>query len=148
MSLVKEGFLSWSDRYNVGLDFVDEQHRKIIDIANDLHKGTFALEHEGVEKSRSEAFRDGMSAAVEYVKTHFSAEEEFMRSLNYPQYAEHKGLHEEFIRRLLQDAARFEAGDQRVGLQFVYFLRDWLLEHIAIVDKVLAAYARSKGILH
>jgi hemerythrin len=145
MSLLNEDFLSWDDRYNVGLGFMDEQHIRLVEIANDLHKGIFALEHEGFEKSRSESFSEGMSAAVEYVKTHFSAEEELMRAIDYPQYAEHKGAHEEFVRRVLQAGMRFQRGDSQVGRQFVYFLRDWLLEHIAIVDKALAVYARSKG---
>ena len=145
MALAKEDFVTWSDRYNVGISFMDEQHRKIIDIANDLHKGIFALENESAEKSKGESFKAGIRAAVDYVKEHLSIEEEMMRSIDYPQYTEHKKAHEEFIRRVLQDAARFEAGDRRVGMQFVYFLRDWLLEHIAVVDKGLALYARSKG---
>ena len=145
MPTAKE-FVIWDDKYNVGIGFMDDQHQKLVGFTNELHKGVFALEHDGYSKSREESFKEGVRAAVDYVKVHFAAEEELMRSMNYPKYAEHKGHHEEFVRRVLQDVARFGTGDKRVGMQFVYFLRDWLLEHIAIVDKEMSAYAKSKGI--
>jgi len=149
MSEFGKDYVTWSERYEVGLGFIDEQHRKIIDIINDLYRSLYdfdtgASEAEK-EKEKAEGIKKSLREGVEYVKVHFSNEENVMRKLEYPQYAEHKARHEEFARRLLQDVMRFEAGDKRVGMQLVVYLRDWLLEHIAVVDKYLAMYARSKG---
>jgi hemerythrin-like metal-binding protein len=140
MPLPAEGFIAWSDRYSVGISFMDEQHYRLVELANELYESLFADADEKLE-----TFKECMSAAVSYVKVHFSAEEELMRAVGYPQFADHKGAHEEFVRRVLQAGLRFEKGDPQVGRQFVFFLRDWLLEHIAVVDKRLASYAKSKG---
>lgn len=145
----KEEYVTWSERYEVGLSFIDEQHHKIIDIINELHSAVYVLGVDGTEeekeRERSEGIKKSMRAAVEYVKVHFSNEENIMRKLEYPQFHEHKARHDDFTRRIIQDVMRFEAGDKRVGMQLVGFLRDWLLEHIAVVDKYLAMFARSKG---
>jgi hemerythrin len=128
---------------------MDEQHHKIIDIANELYRAVFAIKGgpgEDQQAEIDEGIKKSMRGAVDYVKTHFSTEEEMQRKIEYPTYHEHKARHDEFTRRIIQDVVRFEAGDKRVGLQLVAFLRDWLLEHIAVVDKELARYARTKGI--
>jgi len=143
-----QGFVSWADQYSVGIEIMDEQHRKLVEITNDLHKSQFVSHFEKSEnttKDELEGFINSLKAAVEYVKVHFSTEENLMRATNFPGYAAHKARHEEFARRVLQDLGRFNAGEKRVGMQFVYFLRDWLLEHIAVVDKDFALYAKSKG---
>ena len=144
MWLEKEQFLVWNDRYSVGIDFMDEQHRRLVEFANELYDGVFAaLEASEFKKKREESFKACMSASVDYVKTHFSAEEDLMRSLGYPKFPEHKTAHEEFVRQVLEVSQRFEKGDQQMGKHFVYFLRDWLLEHIGVVDKELGMYAKN-----
>ncbi|MDR2735048.1 MAG: bacteriohemerythrin [Spirochaetota bacterium] len=144
-----QDYVTWSERYDVGISFMDEQHRKIVDIINELHRSLFALKldetEEEKEKEKAEGIKKSIHAAVEYVKVHFSAEEEVMRKIEYPKFPAHKARHEDFARRMLQDVMRFSSGDKRVGMQLVTFLRDWLLEHIAVADKDLALYAKSKG---
>jgi len=150
MSEFGQDYVSWNVRYEVGIGFMDEQHRKIIDIINELYQSLFVADMGGTEqekeKEASAAIKKSIRAAVEYVKVHFSTEEAIMNKISFPRYAEHKARHEDFARRVLQDVVRFESGDKRVGMQLVTFLRDWLLEHVAVSDKDLAVYAKSKGI--
>jgi hemerythrin len=91
-----------------------------------------------------ESFIKSVRAAVEYTKVHFSTEEELMRKINYPDFQTHKLQHEDFARRILEDVKSFESGDRKIGMKFVQFLRDWLLEHIAVVDKAFALYAKKQ----
>ncbi|MDR2735047.1 MAG: bacteriohemerythrin [Spirochaetota bacterium] len=146
----EQAFITWNEQYDGGLAIMDEQHRKIVDVINELYRAVFALKVDGTaeekEKEKAEGIKKSIRAAVEYVKVHFSTEETIMRKLDYPRYPEHKTRHEDFARRVLQDVMRFESGDRRVGMQLVAFLRDWLLEHIAVADKDLALYAKNKGL--
>jgi len=149
MSEFGQDYVSWNERYDVGLAVMDEQHHKIVDVINELHEAVFALKDgasaEEQEKIKAEGIRKSIRGAAEYIKVHFSTEEAIMKKIEYPKYHEHKARHDDFTRRVIQDVARFESGDRRVGMQLVAFLRDWLLEHIAVADKDLALAAKGKG---
>ena len=63
-----------------------------------------------------------------------------MERVNYPDYAEHKKQHADFVREVLSKVQDFNAGKAFTPLAFVYFLRDWVLYHIAVCDKGLGEY--------
>jgi hemerythrin len=149
MSESERELISWNDHFDVGIAIMDEQHHKIVEVINELYNSIFSLNmdasEEEKEKEKAEGIKKSLHAAVEYVKVHFSTEEAIMRKIDFPRYPEHKARHEDFARRVLLDVVRFESGDKRVGMQLIAFLRDWLLEHIAVADKDLALFARNRG---
>jgi len=55
-------------------------------------------------------FRAIVKEAVDYVKTHFTYEEEIMRKTQFPEYTKHKTEHEEFVKTVLQEVRNFEEG--------------------------------------
>lgn len=122
--------VEWSDKYSVGISEIDEQHKKLLDIANQL----FAACVQGKDAAQME-FRRIVKEAVKYVQTHFSFEEELMKRAGYPAYAEHKAEHAAFVAKVLEGVRDFEGGKPFVPNNFARFLRDWTLEHIAITDK-------------
>jgi CheY-like chemotaxis protein len=63
-----------------------------------------------------------------------------MEKTAYPEIAAHKKHHAEFIQKVLKDVTDFENGKNFVPHQFVRFLRDWILSHIALVDNKLGDY--------
>lgn len=136
-----EDFVVWEDRFNVGIGIIDEQHRKLIEFTNQLFEGCRAG-----QDTANEAFRKILKDVVAYVRIHFTSEEQLMQGLGWDGYAAHKKLHEEFVRRVLEDVANFESGQRFVPNLFVRFLRDWLLEHIAVEDHKYVALALSRGI--
>jgi len=149
MSENKTDFVQWSDALNVGIPFVDAQHRKLIDILNELHSGIHGA-HGPQSPEGGASFRKAMHGAVEYVRVHFSAEEELLRKINYPDFAAHKAQHEEFVRHILDSVSRFESGNRYEGLELVKllsFFRNWLLEHIGVLDKNYATYAKKNGFI-
>jgi hemerythrin-like metal-binding protein len=75
-----------------------------------------------------------------YVIEHFSTEEKLLLEINYPGYAAQKREHAYFIKRLLEEADRFDQGDNWAPSRFVSFLADWLVSHIATEDKKYAVY--------
>jgi hemerythrin len=128
-------FVEWEDRFSVGVALIDEQHKKLVDITNDLFRAC----QSGDEKAR-EFFRATTHTAVDYVKFHFSTEEQVMERIHYPGMAEHKSQHADFVKEVLANVKNFEEGRKFVPNQFVRFLRDWVLTHIAVTDTKLGAY--------
>ncbi|MDR2735095.1 MAG: hypothetical protein LBC99_10790, partial [Spirochaetota bacterium] len=62
------------------------------------------------------------------------------------EFAVHKAEHEQYARAVLNCVQKYEDGNKLAGLEFVQYLRNWLLHHVSIADKDFAAYARQKGV--
>ncbi|MDR0636972.1 MAG: bacteriohemerythrin [Treponema sp.] len=126
-------FVTWEDRYALGIPFIDAQHKELVRLTNELF-----LSCQG--GTANDIFRETIKAAVKYVAEHFSAEEAMMSRIKYPGLAEHKKEHEVFVQKVLEDVQHFEAGRAFVPNTFVRFLKDWILTHIAMSDKKYADY--------
>jgi len=133
-------FIHWEDRFSLGIPIIDDQHKELIKLANTLYN-TCRQGKEFVP----EGFRKAACAAVEYVAVHFSTEEKIMERVKYPGMAEHKAEHQEFVKKILTEVKNFEEGRAFVPNRFVVFLRDWILSHIALIDKKLAGYVLDLG---
>jgi hemerythrin len=137
--------VEWDDRYLIGIPFLDDQHKELIRLTNTLYESCL----QGDEAARA-SFKEAIRATVKYVKLHFSAEEQILENIHYPELAAHKKQHEEFVRQVLEEVKNFEEGKKFVPNVFVRFLRDWTLTHIAVSDKQYAEYImdlKKKGAL-
>jgi hemerythrin len=133
--MVEEDFVVWDDRYSVGVTLMDDQHKELLRETNELYRAC----REG-DVAASERFRAVVKSTVDYVKTHFAQEEQIMAKVNYPQLANHKKEHEVFVQKVLEEVKAFEEGKTFVPNNFVRFLRDWILAHIAMEDKKYGAF--------
>ena len=128
-------FISWDRRYSLGIHIIDDQHKELLRLTNTLYRAC----RQKQEFSRK-CFRDAMQNAVKYIKVHFSTEEKIMEKINYPDMTKHKFEHQEFVKKVLSEAANFDEGQTFVPNRFVYFLKDWVLGHIAMTDRKMAEY--------
>ncbi len=134
MDITKD-LVVWDSRFELGINKIDEQHKHLVEICNELFRGCL------LGKDESETyFRKALKEAVNYVLLHFSDEEKILIYYKYPEFTKHKTEHEKFIKQILHEANEFEKGSSFVPNQFARFLRDWILQHIAIEDKKYAAY--------
>jgi hemerythrin len=131
----REKFVEWDDRYSLGIPLIDDQHKHLIELTN----GLYACCVRGGEDIQA-CFRDAVRGTVDYVKYHFTAEERMLVNINYPGFIMHKKEHEGFILKILQDAKEFEEGKKFVPNNFVRYLKDWILAHIAVEDRKYADY--------
>jgi len=125
----------WQNSYSIRISLVDEQHKHLINLTNKLFEGCMA----GKEKTQS-TFIDTVREAVDYVGYHFSTEEKIMKRVCYPGYDRHKREHVEFIREVFGKVKDYHSGKLFAPLSFVYFLRDWILHHVAVSDKKMGDY--------
>jgi len=129
--------VSWSNSYSMGVKLIDDQHKGLIDFVNDLFNHA-----SGNEKEERAYFSEVIQQAVQYVKYHFQSEEKLMIATKFPGYKEHKKIHDEFTMTVVKTVKDFETGKRLVLEKFAYFLKDWVLSHIAVMDRQYADYFR------
>jgi hemerythrin len=128
-------YVSWSDSYSMGVKIVDDQHKGLLNFVNDLFNHAT-----GKEDEERAYFKEVITKALQYIKMHFQTEEKLMMMTRFPGYAEHKKAHEDFKLEVIRSVKDFDSGKQLVLEKFACFLKDWVLTHIAIVDRKYAEY--------
>ena len=143
---VEKYMVKWQNSYSVGISQVDEQHKELINLTNKL----FISCMDSLGSSGS-TFLEVLHKVVDYVGYHFGTEEKIMKRVNYPGFLNHKREHEAFVREVFTKAEEFETKKIQTPLLFVYFLKDWVLKHIAVCDKQMGEYLKllmKNGELH
>lgn len=132
-------FMTWTNDLSVGVAVMDDDHKKLIGIINQLHYGIKA----GHDK---EILGAVLGQLMEYTRFHFAREEEFFLKTNYLGAATHKMEHESFISRISNLQTRFKSAPAiMLDLELMRFLRDWLLTHIQGSDKKYGPYLNTHG---
>ncbi len=131
--------VEWDDAYSVDIQEIDEQHKCLIDIMNELY---VAL----ANKSNRDLIADVLDKLVEYTKVHFAVEETLMRIFHYEDYEAHKEIHDRIVVRVLEYQGQFKAGNDKVGMELLMYLKDWLFDHINKVDKAYTITFHKAGV--
>ena len=137
--------VAWDDKYAIGITMIDNQHRELISLTNELFRA--CLDGDEVLK---DVFKETMERMVDYVRFHFGAEQELLQRIRYPGYQEHKRQHDVLVLDILNAVKEYKEGKKFVPNQFVRTLRDWILSHIAYSDQLYASYVvnqKQKGLL-
>ncbi len=133
----------WKDKYNIGVDLIDRQHKELFDRVGSFMKTLRSPDHweEKVEK-----VNETLAFMQEYVVVHFRDEEKYQQELGYPGLAEHRKVHAQLIRDVNEFSRQYQAEGYREELvqQFGGRLLAWLINHVAATDLKIAEYARSK----
>jgi len=130
--------VTWTDSYSLGIKMIDDQHKELLKIVNDIFNHA-----SGNQDEEREYFKVVMKQAVDYIKFHFTTEEKIMISTKYKGYDEHKKHHEDFVLTVIKTAKDYEAGKRLTLTSLGYFLKDWVLSHIAVMDIKYRDYFRS-----
>jgi len=136
----KEVFVPWESRYELGVPMLDDQHKKLLHLTNVLHENCIL----GLA-AQPESFKQTAEAIVGYVNLHFSGEERLMTKVGYPDIEAHTEEHRDFIRRLRLEIRNFGEGRPLVVNRMAVFLRDWILTHIATVDRRMVDYLQGRA---
>ena len=127
--------LIWSDDLNIGIDVIDAQHRRIVELAN-------ALEAAALRQDRAAAGAV-MDELIDYTLSHFTFEEALMEDAGYEFDQAHRHLHEVFAARVESYRRRFRSGEE-VALDLRSMLVRWLYQHIRHDDRAYADAVRAR----
>ncbi|ADH86015.1 bacteriohemerythrin [Desulfurivibrio alkaliphilus] len=129
----------WKDEYSVNVREIDEQHKQLVSMINELH--------EAMMQQRAKDVLSGLlNKLVSYCASHFATEERLMQTHGYPDYAAHKVKHEKMTAKVLALQNDLKAGKMNLTVEVSQFLKDWLDKHILGTDKKYAAHLNSKGV--
>lgn len=131
--------LPWKEDYSVGIKEVDMQHKKLVDFINRL------FEAMSVGKG-TEVLSEILNGLTEYTVKHFATEEKFMIVYAFPGYKNHKEEHKKLVGDVAHLKKEFESGNQKLTIEVVNFLKEWLVNHIMGSDKALGQHLATKGL--
>lgn len=112
----------WTDQLNVGIEVIDQQHRRIVEYINqldDARSNNYSREEIGFL----------VNELVDYTISHFGFEESLQEEAGYPFLKAHQKVHELFTKRVADFQTRYNNGeDVTKGLNSL--LVTWLFNHI------------------
>ncbi len=136
-----EGQLVWKDEYNIGVDIIDREHRRLFKIINKLFRFT-----DDKQKSRW-ACQEGIKFFKDHAVKHFTEEEEYMASVNYERLGVHMHIHSEFRERTLpaleEELEQTNYGSDSVE-HFLGVCAGWLVGHTMMEDRAITGKSRSR----
>lgn len=128
--------LDWCERYSVNSPVMDQQHRKLFALVNELHEAM----KEGRAKDMTARALDDL---VAYTRTHFAAEERTMAAIAYPDLAAHVAEHRKLTDTVEKLNREVKAGSMGLTVELMEFLQHWLTNHIMQVDRKYAPFLNS-----
>jgi hemerythrin-like metal-binding protein len=131
--------ITWSSKYSVGVEALDNQHKALINLLNEFHAASMRGEAKKVAGPL-------ISKMVSLAKEHFSNEERMMESTKYPGLAEHRAIHQELTGKVGEFVSRHEKGDTTMYASLLYFMRDWLNNHMQTEDHKYAPWLKEHGV--
>ncbi len=128
--------LTWDERYNIGVEIIDREHKKLFSILNKLFD--FGNKAEKSHFACQEAIKYFKDHAIQ----HFSDEEAYMASIDYPGLKAHRRIHKDFRERMLP---ALESELELTGFSatsihhFLGVCAGWLIAHTLIEDRMIVS---------
>ncbi len=131
--------MTWNSKYSVGVEAIDNQHKALMNVLNELHAAS-------MRGRAGEVAGPLIKQIVSVAKEHFATEEGLMKSIGFPGLAAHSMKHQELAGKIAEFVSRYEKGDATMYIPLLYFVRDWQTKHMQTEDQEYAGWIRSHSI--
>jgi hemerythrin-like metal-binding protein len=128
----------WKDEYGVGNEELDQHHRTMFTIINDLYAGMI-----GGAANRDLTLL--YKKALEYAQFHFDREERVLKDSKYPQLPEQQRAHQAYVRQIEALTKSIPTGQKGISMDMLHFLKNWWLNHILKLDRAYAPFIAAKN---
>lgn len=133
--------LVWEDWFNIGVDVIDSEHKKLFGIMNRLFM------YKAEDAKSQWVCQEGIKYFKEHSLKHFMDEEQYMASIDYIGFETHRNLHDNFRKKTLPALEREltkssfspEAIDHFLGV-----CAGWLLGHTLTEDRAITGQITSQ----
>ena len=132
-------FFPWNSGLSVNINLIDEQHKKLVGMVNELHKAMKL-------KKSSTVIGSILDRLAEYTVSHFGTEEKLFAQHGYSEEKAHVEIHRKLVAQVVDIQKKFKAGESMVSMELMTFLKDWLVNHIQGTDKKYSSFLRGKGV--
>ncbi|MBI1937888.1 MAG: bacteriohemerythrin [Ignavibacteriales bacterium] len=131
--------LTWNNTYSVNINSIDNQHKRLVDLMNNLHD---AMKQGKGKDVLGEILND----LANYTVYHFNHEEKLFASHGYPEGNLHKAEHDKLIKQVDELKNKYNSGSVTVTLDVLNFLKNWLTDHIVGSDKKYSSFLNERGV--
>ena len=131
--------VEWKSSYSTGFDVIDEQHKHLVEMINELYLSF-------TDGKATDVVQKIIDDMIAYTKYHFTTEENFFKQYDYPATDEHTAQHNSFVDKVADFAIKLKNGELSVSFEVMNFLRDWLIVHIKGDDMKYVEYFKKNQI--
>lgn len=125
------GEFIWQNQYLIGNQTVDQQHRQLFELANQL---AHAKDHQALSENAMRLYR--------HVREHFQAEENYMKDHAYPDYQQHVATHDLMLNKLVEVSDKINKNEWQQQ-DVLKFMHEWIA-HILEEDSAIQDYFQGK----
>lgn len=129
--------MEWDSNFTTGITIIDLQHKKIIELINQLY-GSLKI---GEDKVLIEGL---LKELIEHSQVHFRTEEELFIKFHYLMTLEHTVEHRRFSFIVTMFNQDYFDGKIVHPLQVLDFIAVWLIDHIVSQDHAYALFLSEK----
>ncbi len=131
--------MDWTESLSVNIVEVDNQHKKLVALLNQLH-------HSSVSGKGNDTMKSVLNELTQYTANHFAFEEDLLRKHGYPEYPTHKEAHDKLAGQVVKFNEDFQRGASSLSANLFMFLRSWLNGHIRGSDRHYGKFLNGKGV--
>ncbi len=125
--------LEWSDALSVGIPQSDDEHKKLVEIFNELDEA--ARTGKGTR-----IMSDVLARLIDYTVEHFESEEKLMQEADFPALELHIKQHRQLVKKVGRFRQQFHANGRRITKEMLEFLNYWLTNHILVDDMAFGKF--------
>jgi hemerythrin-like metal-binding protein len=131
--------IDWSPKYSVGVETIDEQHKRLVLMLNRLIDAKEAT-------TDSEVVSDVITQMTKYAEDHFKFEEDLMAKFGFPLLDQHKQSHDKYRKKVIDLCTAVLLNVSIVPQVMLNYLVQWLKNHILYEDMECKSFFKKNGI--
>ncbi len=137
--MTESQFVTWKDEYSVGIESIDNDHKMLLKLINQLQTSSLYYTGEDFDK-------EALNELIEYTKFHFAREEKMMEENGYPDFEAHRQQHRDMTEEVISRVKAYEADSEKTVDDLLDYLKKWLINHINGTDQKYSSFLRDKGV--
>ena len=119
-------FIKWQDNYSVGHSILDNQHKYLLKIINDLYRSM-------ISNNLEENYGELVKELIKYTNVHFGFEEKLLEKIGFQEIKDHLVYHAEMKKKIGLLEVELKTLEEGC-LELLIFLKNWWLDHILQQD--------------
>lgn len=120
--------IPWNDKFSLGIEEIDIQHKKMIEIINRLYRSMQT-------STEKDAMNTILQELHDYADYHFATEEKHFEEFNYKDKVEHTKSHNAYREKIAQFSKENNNNEVMASFQLMDFLGEWWTGHILGEDR-------------
>lgn len=139
--------IEWVDDYCLGISEIDIQHKELFSILADIFHRYGSLSDDALQGKNKLQFFPYIWKLRKHAFYHFITEEEFMVRYRYPEYFDHKNMHNDLMREIFNLEDRLINSEDALQKDQILLFFDALVRHVTKADRKFGGFLRDPGVL-